>query len=141
MAAADEVMEGVEVVSDANKRVARDALEALVRGDVAALDEHPGYWQAKQFFPAFFAPFPDLAVEIVQQIAEGDVVATRAVLTGTHEGEWMGLPPSGTTIRCDVFQFDQIAEGRVVEHNGTGDLFSVLAQLGGMPDRPGREPE
>lgn len=125
-------------MSEQNMQIARDALIALIDGNTAELDRHPGYWQAKQYFPIFFAPFADLTVEIVQQIAEGDVVATRATLAGTHQAEWLGIAPTGQRVRCDIFQFDQIAGGRVIEHNATADIIALLAQLGAIGQRPDR---
>jgi predicted ester cyclase len=116
--------------------VASETLQALVHGDIAALDEHPGYWQAKKYFPVFFASFADLHVEIVQQICEGDLVATRATLSGIHYGEWLGISPTGKEVRFDVFQHDRVVDGRVIEHNATADLIAILAQLGVIGERP-----
>jgi hypothetical protein len=71
-----------------NATVASEALRALVQGDGAALDEHPGYWQARQYFPRLFAPFADMRVEeILRQICQDDRASHSRICCGVR------LPP------------------------------------------------
>lgn len=124
---------------DAKKATVRRVLEALIAGDLAVLDEHPGYWQTKQYFPAFFAGFADLRVVRSHALAEGDAVALRATLQGTHQGEFMGIAATGKPVSFDIFSIDQFDGDRIVEHNATADLIGILGQLGALAARPGRE--
>jgi len=72
--------------SEDNKAIVRRFLEALEQQDFEALKEHPGLYQTVQRQPMVRAAFPDLRAKIEQQIAEGDTVATRATMEGTHVG-------------------------------------------------------
>ena len=58
--------------------------------------------------------FPDFSVDIKLQIAEGDMVATLKTFSGTHEGEFMGIPPTGKRVAFDVFDMLRVRDGRVV---------------------------
>jgi predicted ester cyclase len=73
--------------------------------------------------------FPDLRVEIHDQIAEGDKVMTRKTLRGTHRGEIFGVPATGREVRIDVIDIVRLREGRYAEHWGINTLSAVLAQL------------
>jgi predicted ester cyclase len=126
------------VAGDDNKAIVRRVLEAMVSGDLSLLDDHPGMWQSKLYFRAAFAGFPDLRIDIAKQLAEGDSVATRATLSGTHRGEFMRIPATGKTVSFDIFSIDQLADGAIVEHNATADLIGLFGQLGAIPERPSR---
>ena len=73
--------------------------------------------------------FPDLAVEIHDQLAEGEKVTTRKTLHGTHRGEIMGIAPTGRSIAIQVIDIVRLRDGRYVEHWGVNTLPSVIAQL------------
>jgi predicted ester cyclase len=76
--------------------------------------------------------FPDLSVEIHEQIAEGDKVTTRKTIRGTHQGELFGVAPTGKSVAIDVIDIVRIADGRYAEHWGVNTLPSVLAALRGV---------
>jgi predicted ester cyclase len=63
-------------------------------------------------------------------IAEGDKVATRKTFHDTHEGEFMGIPPSGKTVTMGLIDVVRISEGQVVEHWSIGDNLGMMQQLG-----------
>ena len=73
--------------------------------------------------------FPDLHVEIHDQIAEGDKVTTRKTVHGTHRGELMGIAPTHKRIAIEVIDIVRLENGRYVEHWGVNTLPSVLASL------------
>jgi predicted ester cyclase len=75
--------------------------------------------------------FPDLSVEIHDQVAEGDKVTTRKTIRGTHLGELFGIPPTGKRIEIDVIDIVRVAHGRYAEHWGVNTLPSVLSALRG----------
>lgn len=73
--------------------------------------------------------FPDLKVEIYDQIAEGDKVTTRKSIVGTHKGILMGIEPTGRQIKIDVIDIVTLKDGKYLEHWGINTLQSVIAQL------------
>lgn len=73
--------------------------------------------------------FPDLRVEIHEQIAEGDKVVTRKTIHGTHRGELLGIPPTNKPISIDVIDIVRLENGQYVEHWGINTLPVVLASL------------
>ncbi len=81
------------------------------------------------FFAARLAGMPDLQVSIETQIVAGDRVAASFVYSGTHNGTYFGIAPTGRKLRftsCDIFR---LANGKIAEHWGMGDIAGVLAQL------------
>ncbi len=81
------------------------------------------------FFAARLAGMPDLKVEIESTVASGDRAAASFVYTGTHNGTFMGVAPTGRSLRftsCDIFR---VEGGRIAEHWGMGDIAGILAQL------------
>jgi predicted ester cyclase len=75
--------------------------------------------------------FPDLSVEIHDQLAEGDRVTTRKTIRGTHRGELFGIPATGRRIEIDVIDIVRLVNGRYAEHWGVNTLPSVLSTLRG----------
>jgi predicted ester cyclase len=73
--------------------------------------------------------FPDLQVEIHEQIAERDKVTTRKTLHATHRGELLGIAATNRRISIDVIDIVRLENGRYVEHWGVNTLPSVLAVL------------
>ena len=85
----------------------------------------------------FRGAFPDSYFTVEDMIAEGDKVATRKTFHGTHEGEFMGIPPSGRSVSMDLIDVVRIDDGRVVEHWAVGDSLGLMQQLGVIP-QPGQ---
>jgi predicted ester cyclase len=73
--------------------------------------------------------FPDLRVEIHDQIAEGDKVTTRKTIHGTHLGALQGIAPTGRSIAIEVIDIVRLCDGRYTEHWGINTLPVVIAQL------------
>jgi steroid delta-isomerase-like uncharacterized protein len=89
--------------------------------------------QAKQFFGLVHQAFPDLHAEVHEVIAEGDLVAARVTYTGTHQGEFVGIPATGKQTTINGVDFFPMQDGRQAEHWGGPDMFSFLVQAGVMP--------
>jgi steroid delta-isomerase-like uncharacterized protein len=89
--------------------------------------------QAKQFFGMVHQAFPDLHAEVHDVIVEGDLVAARVTYTGTHQGEFVGIPATGKRTTLNGVDFFRMQDGRQAEHWGGPDMFSFLMQLGVMP--------
>ena len=81
----------------------------------------------------FLTAFPDLAFEVDLLVAEDDLVVSSWTATGTQEGEWMGIPATGTAVEYTGVNFFRIACGQIVESWGEADHLSLLRQLGGEP--------
>jgi len=87
----------------------------------------PGPEGFKQVMGMFFAAFPDMHVAIEEQVAEGDKVASRGTFTGTHTGDFMGIPPTGRTVAMAFigwYRFD--AEGKIAELRVEQDNLGLL---------------
>jgi len=83
------------------------------------------------FFAARLKALPDLKVTIETTVAEGDKVAASFVYEGTQEGPYYGIPPTHKRLwftSCDIFR---VADGKIVEHWGMGDIAGVVAQMRG----------
>lgn len=76
------------------------------------------------------AGFPDFEVRVEETIAEGDLVAVRLTQTGTHEGTFMGIPPTGRRATWTTMAHLRVADGRVVERWGVVDGLALMRQLG-----------
>jgi steroid delta-isomerase-like uncharacterized protein len=82
------------------------------------------------------AAFPDFHVSIEDLIAEGDKVAMRFLMTGTHEGAFMGAPATGVKIHVTGISIFRLAGGQIVEHWGEEDSLGWMQQVGALP-KPG----
>jgi predicted ester cyclase len=81
----------------------------------------------------FYAAFPDIHFRVDDLLAEGDLVAARVTVTGTHQGEFMGIPATGRSVEVDVMDFVSYRDGKGTAHWGVSDMVSLLQQLGVMP--------
>jgi len=118
-----------------------DAFAALFADDYvnhqmsAAAPSPPAGITAKQATVAFFGArlkgLPDLSVTIEASLANADMAAASFVYTGTHQGAYLGVAPTGKFLRftsCDIFR---IRNGKIAEHWGMGDIAGTLAQMKG----------
>jgi steroid delta-isomerase-like uncharacterized protein len=91
-------------------------------------------WNAhKQLLAAITRAFPDLHHNIKDMVAEGDKVAVRLNVTGTHKGEFQGIPPSGRKLSLDEMAFLTIIDGRITEGWITSDTLNFMQQIGATP--------
>ena len=100
----------------------------------------PGCEGVKLVTAMFRQAFPDSYFTIEDMIAEGDKVVTRKTFHGTHEGEFMGNPPTRQRVSISLIDIVRIAGGRVVEHWSIGDDLGMMQQLGVIP-QPGQSEE
>jgi predicted ester cyclase len=85
---------------------------------------------AREWIAPFRASFPDVRMEIVALIAEGDEVAARFWCSGTHLGEWRGHAPTGRRFRVGEAYFFTVQDGRIVAAWGVEDTEKRMRQLG-----------
>ncbi len=109
--------------------------EGYVNHQASAAAPRPAGVSPKAATVAFFAArlkaLPDLAVTIETTVAEADKVAASFVYQGTHEGPYYGVEPTHKRLwftSCDIFR---LADGKIVEHWGMGDIAGVVAQMRG----------
>ncbi|WP_307787853.1 ester cyclase [Mycolicibacterium sp. S2-37] len=74
--------------------------------------------------------FPDFRPEIGWQTVDGDIVTTFKTYHGTHRGAFLGIAPTGRTVQFETVDAMRVRDGRIVEHWGVANLFSVVQQLG-----------
>ena len=87
----------------------------------------------KQKVAGFKALFPDLAEDLQDIIASGDTVATRWVITGSLQQEFMGIPAAGQPVRVEGMNFYRLSNGRVTDIWTQFDGTALMQQLGGTP--------
>ena|SRR5437899_2971856 len=135
--------------TEENKALNRRLVEeGFSKGNFAVLDEliaddcldhsaPPGTPSGRggviQFFTMFRSAFPDLHYTIEDQIAEGDKVVTRNIWRGTHQGAFLGLPPTGKQVTVTGIDITRWAGGKAVEHWANQDLLGLMQQLGAFP--------
>jgi steroid delta-isomerase-like uncharacterized protein len=110
----------------------------LVADDFVEHDDVPGLPATKDgmldYFRLILSAFPDLRMGVEDLIASDDKTVARVKATGTHRGEFMGVPPTGSRVEMrliDIMRFD--AGGLVCEHWGVADMLSLMQQLGVVP--------
>jgi steroid delta-isomerase-like uncharacterized protein len=136
--------------TDQNKALVRQLMEeAFNRGNISLVDESfapdfveheelppgipPGREGVKQLTTMFRSAFPNFKVTFDDVIAEGDKVVVRSTWSGTHKGEFMGIPPTGKSVSFGVIDIIRIAGGKFVEHWGQMDSMGMMQQLGVIP--------
>jgi steroid delta-isomerase-like uncharacterized protein len=80
-----------------------------------------------------FKAFPDLHFTIDDMVAEGDKVAARITMTGTHKAEYMSAPPTNKKITIKAITIERFAGGKIVEEWGIADTLGLMQQLGLAP--------
>ena len=125
-------------MSEENKAIARRVYEIISTGDFGRageiVDEDapnnellPDDPPAKlidtfeETFSEARAAFPDLSVTVEGVVAEGDRVATRVIMRGTHQGEFQGISPTGKREEVRAMDMFRISDGKIVEHWGHAD--------------------
>ena len=92
---------------------------------------------ARGLYRALRTAFPDFHADIHWQAADGELVTTFKTYHGTHRGDFLGLAPTGRSIHFETVDVMRVHEGKITEHWGVANLFSLLQQLGAWP--PGTE--
>ncbi len=129
-----------EIVSSGNRELISKTIDQVVEPDALIRTplpiEETGAELLKEVFARLSRAFPDLDIMIEDLIAEGDMVVARNTVTGTHRGEYMGLPPTGKSITYNEIFIARFSDGRIAETWGVVDVLSQLKQLGAFPAGP-----
>jgi predicted ester cyclase len=120
---------------DRNKEIVRRAVELVLNeGQLEVVDELYSAQMApgvREWIEPFRDAFPDVRMEVVELIAEGDKVVARFRCSGTHAGEWRGNPPTGRRFEdVDEVYIFTVRDGRIVGAWGIEDTLTRLRQLG-----------
>jgi steroid delta-isomerase-like uncharacterized protein len=135
--------------AEVNKAIVRRVVdEAQSRGNIQVVDElfaedfvdhsaFPGFAPTregvKQLFTTFHTAFRDFQAIIHDQVAEGGKVVTRKTLSGTHHGEFLGIPPTGNEVVIEVTDILYVARGKITDHWTAVDRLGLMQQLGVIP--------
>jgi steroid delta-isomerase-like uncharacterized protein len=137
-------------MSEENKAVVRRFIEEVWNnGNLDAINElvsenhvdhdpaqagSPGGRQGmRAFIEMYRSAYPDTRLEIGEMIAEGDLVAMTWTATGTHQGELMGIAPTGRSVTVSGIGVDRVSGGQIVESWANYDALGMLTQLGAIP--------
>jgi steroid delta-isomerase-like uncharacterized protein len=134
--------------AETNKTLVRRFVEEVqTRHNLAAVDDYlspdfedhsapPGLPAdregVKMQFTMFFTALPDLHALIHDQVADENKVVTRKTLRGTHQGDLMGIPPTGKTVAIEVIDILAVTDGKITDHWNLVDQLGLLKQLGAL---------
>ena len=137
-------------MSEQNKAIVRRFIDIFRTGDMSVIDEllasnfvdhnpfpeqAPGPEGMKQVIGMMRTTFPDMQVSVDDMIAEGDRVVARWTGTGTHRGEFMGVPATGNKVTVTGIGIDRIEGGKIVEHWEQFDAMGMMQQIGAIPNQ------
>jgi steroid delta-isomerase-like uncharacterized protein len=109
------------------------AAPGVVSYDSALPEPLVGIDATKASIAAYRDAFPDLKLTVEEQIAEGDMVVTRWTARGTHQGELMGMAPTGKEATVTGITIDRLENGRIAESRTNWDSLGLMQQLGAVP--------
>jgi len=118
------------VLNQQNLAAAGEFVAANYRGHSYPPSLPPGPDGLRAFLSLFFQAFPDGKVSIEDMFGEGDRVAARLVFSGTHQGDFMGIPPTGKKIAVPAIDLARFENGKIVDHWGGPDQMALMVQLG-----------
>jgi predicted ester cyclase len=131
---------------DENKAAVRGTFENASQGRFDALHDlltpdyvlHPegvrGVDGLAEMVEGYRRALADLTVTIDHQFAEGDYVATRSTISGRHEGDLMGTPPTGREVSFSCLTISRCRDGKIEEEWEIADTVSLLQQVGALPE-------
>jgi steroid delta-isomerase-like uncharacterized protein len=108
------------------------AIDRYVAEDFVEHERWPGMEPTREIprqgFKMMRAAMPDFAITVHEMLQDGDKVVVRATFSGTHQAEFMGLPPSGERVEIPVIDIHQVRGGKLVGHWGVSDMSAVMGQ-------------
>ena len=122
-----------EVITRGNIEAAAQYVWEDVVEQVPLPGQGPGLDGLKDILRAMRAGFPDIVFSIQEQIADQDKVASRFEWTGTHRGEFLGIPATGRPVRVWGIVIDRLEDGRIKDTRIIMDTVGLLGQLGVLP--------
>ena len=124
----------LEFINTANEQLAGELIapDAMfhVPGRSAPLRGPAGYLE---IIGMMRSGFPDIQWSLEEMVSEGDTMAARFIMSGTHQGTFFGVPPTGKKIAVQAMNFYRLSGGKFVEERGQPDLLGLLQQIGAVP--------
>jgi steroid delta-isomerase-like uncharacterized protein len=138
-----------EVKTDGKKLLRRLFEDGMNSGNASVIDELVGTDYVNHDFPVplrgadgfkqivgtFKTAFPDIRVTIEDAFLDGDRVGSRGTFTGTHRGEFMGVPPTGKSVTIKYLDLWHLERGKFTENWVQMDMLGLMQQLGVIPGR------
>jgi steroid delta-isomerase-like uncharacterized protein len=118
-----------------------DGFGELLAEDFVEHEEMPGLEPSKegvkQLFHMYRAAFPDLRMEPQDVLVSGNKAVARVRATGTHQGEFLGMPATGKSVDVQLIDITRFGDdGLAREHWGVFDALALMQQLGAIPETP-----
>ncbi|HTD39801.1 MAG TPA: ester cyclase [Mucilaginibacter sp.] len=124
----------VEFINTASERLAEEIIspDAVfhVPGQTEPMHGPEGYLA---IIGMMRSGFPDIQWTLDEMISEGDKIAARFTMRGSHRGTFFGVPPTGEKIEVRAFNFYCFSGGQIIEEYGQPDLLGLLQQIGAVP--------
>jgi len=124
----------VEFINTANVQLAQELISAdaifYVPGQSEPIHGPEGYLA---IIGMMRSGFPDIQWSLEDKVVEENKVAARFIMTGTHNGTFFSVPPTGKTIKVQAINFYLFSNGQIVEEYGQPDMLGLLQQIGAMP--------
>ncbi len=115
-----------------------DSLDEVLAPDVVdhdpASDQGPGPGGFKDMFTAMRTAFPDLKVAPATLVSDDEHVALAYTITGTHDGDFQGVAPTGKKVSVRGMQIGRFEDGKIVERWGSSDELTIMRQIGAVED-------
>jgi predicted ester cyclase len=128
------VLEAIEAFNDVeDRRRYLEIHDSSVTAHGIGSDEPVDLEGVKLFYEMLWGAFPDVQVTIEELVGEGETVAFRVTVRGTHRGEFMGVAPSGNEVTIGVHNFYRFRGGKVVERWTNPDMLGLMVQIGAVP--------
>ncbi len=125
-----------EVVTQESLNTLEDALAEVYADDIVlheAGEDVVGFEGSAQFVSMMRSALPDLRITIEDDMAEGDKVVTRWIGQGTHQGELMGIAPTGNQVTFTGITIHRLEDTKIVEEWSNWDALGVMHQIGVDP--------
>jgi len=126
-----------DAASTGDEQILFTMIDELVAPDAVVRTPLPidatGPEALKQVWAMLFRIYPDIHLTVEDVIAEGDKVVGRTTVTGTHQGEFMGVAATGKSVTYNEIFIFRFADGRVVETWGVVDVYAQMKQIGVIP--------
>jgi predicted ester cyclase len=115
-----------------------EVIDELVADDFVEHQPFPGLEPTKEglkkFVQLFHAAFSDIKVETLSVGTDGDELWVHSVFTGTHTGDFAGIPPTGKSVTLAMMDRVVVRDDKAIEHWGVSDDLGMMTQLGVVPE-------
>jgi len=122
-----------EVITHGNIESAAEFVWEDVIEQVPLPGQRPGLDGLKDIIRAMRTGFPDIVFSIQEQVTENDKVVSRFEWTGTHKGDFLGIPATGRPVRVWGIVIDRLEDGRIKDTRILMDTLGMMGQLGVLP--------